>query len=299
VPGTEYVLGHGRRERERLIRQADTFAAEASWLLEQVGVRSGGRVAEFGCGPPGIMNFLSEGVGNTGQTVGIDNDPRMIATAREVVAELGLRNVSLVLADAAGTGLERSSFDVAHARLLLIHSPHPERVGRIPEQSCDFDASRGLVKTWLFLGGAQPLDDILAADGVPEAIRRHGPLFQSLELTHCRHEMTEYISPGAYTFSVTISPAAGAIERVGFYALKLPAGRFPAIGDRLTRFFSEAPSYDREDMNAVACSLGNGQDTYIKAERSYCGDLVPLLKGWNTFFSGEHRQDPALRRGRR
>jgi len=87
------------------------------------------------------------------------------------------------------------------------------------------------------------------------------------------------------------------IERVGFYALKLPQNRFPAIGGRLTRFFSEAPCYDPEDMNAVAWSLGNGQDTYIKAERSYCGDLVPLLKGWNTFFSGEQRQDPALSQG--
>jgi SAM-dependent methyltransferase len=128
VPDTEYVLGHSRRERERLIRQADTFAAEASWLLEQAGVRPGGRVAEFGCGPLGIMNLLSERVADTGQIVGIDNDPRMIATAREVAGELGLRNVSLVVADAADTGLEPSSFDFAHARLLLIHSPHPERV---------------------------------------------------------------------------------------------------------------------------------------------------------------------------
>ena len=102
------------------------------------------------------------------------------------------------------------------------------------------------------------------------------------------------MSRGAYTFSVTISEATGAIGRVGFYALKLPRNRFPTIGDRLTRFFSEAPSYDPEDMNAVAWSLGNGQDTYIKAERSYCGNLVSLPKGWNTFFGGEQRQDPGL-----
>ena len=78
---------------------------------------------------------------------------------------------------------------------------------------------------------------------------------------------------------MTISEATGVIERVGCYALKLPHNQFPTICDRLTRFLSEAPSYDPEDMNAVAWSLGNGQDTYIKAERSCCGVLVSLLKG--------------------
>ncbi len=34
--------------------------------------------------------------------------------------------------------------------------------------------------------------------------------------------------------------------------------------------------------------------TYIKAERSYCGDLISLIKGWNTFFSQSNTTDPAL-----
>lgn len=125
---TDYVLGSDRSERERLIRQAGSYASEASLLLDQVGVRPGWRVAELGCGPLGIMNFLSERVGDTGQAVGVDNDPRMITTAREIADELGLHNVTLVAAGATDTGLERSSFNLAHARLLLVHTPQPERV---------------------------------------------------------------------------------------------------------------------------------------------------------------------------
>ena len=128
MSGAGYILGYSSRERERLIRQAETFAPEAAWLLERVGVSPGWRVADLGCGPLGILNLLSERVGGTGQTVGIDSDPRMIATARDVIGELGRRPVRLVVADATDTGLKPSSFDFAHARLLLIHSPHPDRV---------------------------------------------------------------------------------------------------------------------------------------------------------------------------
>ncbi|GHD76322.1 hypothetical protein GCM10010317_092620 [Streptomyces mirabilis] len=48
-------------------------------------------------------------------------------------------------------------------------------------------------------------------------------------------------------------------------------------------------------MNAVAWSFGSGSGTYIKAERSYCGDLISLIKGWNTFFS---QSTPPIRRSR-
>jgi 4-hydroxyphenylpyruvate 3-dimethylallyltransferase len=78
------------------------------------------------------------------------------------------------------------------SRVIPLIAAWNDLFGGIPEQSCDFDASRGLVKTWLFLGGTQPLDDILAADGVPETISRHGSLFHGLGLTHCRHVAVDH-----------------------------------------------------------------------------------------------------------
>jgi SAM-dependent methyltransferase len=74
------------------------------------------------------MDLLCDRVGVTGETVGVDNEARMIAMARQVEAELNLTNLTLVEAEATDTGLERASFDFAHARLLLVNVPDPERV---------------------------------------------------------------------------------------------------------------------------------------------------------------------------
>jgi SAM-dependent methyltransferase len=126
APG--YVLGSSDTERQRLVRQARGYAPEASWLLDQVGAKPGWRAVDVGCGPIGIMDLLSDRVGPTGETVGVDNEARMIAMARDVAAELNLTNLALVEAEATDTGLERASFDLAHARLLLVNVPDPERV---------------------------------------------------------------------------------------------------------------------------------------------------------------------------
>jgi SAM-dependent methyltransferase len=52
----------------------------------------------------------------------------MLAVAEEVVAERRLANVRLVHGDATATGLPRATFDLAHARLVLVNVPQPERV---------------------------------------------------------------------------------------------------------------------------------------------------------------------------
>ncbi|MFF9505563.1 aromatic prenyltransferase [Streptomyces sp. NPDC014724] len=189
---------------------------------------------------------------------------------------------------------------------------------------CDFDAARGLVKTWVYLGGLRPMEEILGNPGVPRSIHRHEGLFRDLGLKSVRHvavdyqhdtanlyfrtakaitpdecerllslvksglpeaavfdDMANFTAPNGFTFSVTMSIDTGEVERIAFYALKLPAGRFPRVGERLTAFFASAPSYDDEEMNAVAWSFGKGNN-YIKAERSYCGRLVPLMREWNS-----------------
>ncbi|WP_327308964.1 aromatic prenyltransferase [Streptomyces sp. NBC_01298] len=93
-------------------------------------------------------------------------------------------------------------------------------------------------------------------------------------------DMEGFTAPTGCTFSVTMSAATGRIERVGVYALRLPTGQFPTIGERLEQFFTTAPSHDDEEMNAVAWSFGAQGRQYIKAERSYCGRLVELMRQW-------------------
>lgn len=51
------------------------------------------------------------------------------------------------------------------------------------EQGLDFDvAMAGIAKTWVNLKGLRPVDDVLNADQVPDAVRAHGPTFHSLGL---------------------------------------------------------------------------------------------------------------------
>jgi len=130
VPGQEYILGSSDAERDRLIGQAAAHEPEAIWLLDQIGVQPGWRALDVGCGPLGILNLLSDRVGPTGGVVGLDNEPRMLEMARGCVAALGLQNVQLVQGAAAASGLPRASFDLVHARLVLINVPNPDDVLR-------------------------------------------------------------------------------------------------------------------------------------------------------------------------
>ena len=194
------------------------------------------------------------------------------------------------------------------------------------EQLCDFDSDAGLSKTWVFLQGIRPIDDILNAECVPESIQRHRSDFHALGLNYVRHvavdwkedtvnlyfrikqpinsisistltalagsdgpnalemaEMKRYLPADGFTFAVTMALVDGSVHRVAFYAMRLPPGEYPeSIGESLREFLKRAPSYDKQEMNAVAWSFGKDGGTYVKAERSYCGDLVDMLKNWGT-----------------
>lgn len=123
-PATEvYALGRDQGESARLHRQADELLADSAALLDQVGLRPGQRAIDLGCGPRGIIDLLAERVGPGGHVVGLDADPAHIAMAREFAARQGLGVVQIVSADARRTGLPSGSFDLVHARTLLVTVP--------------------------------------------------------------------------------------------------------------------------------------------------------------------------------
>jgi SAM-dependent methyltransferase len=66
--------------------------------------------------------------GAAGQVLGLDVNPVHVALAREFVAERGLANATVVEGDARHTGLPAGSFDVVHARLVLVTIPDPAEV---------------------------------------------------------------------------------------------------------------------------------------------------------------------------
>jgi ubiquinone/menaquinone biosynthesis C-methylase UbiE len=75
----QYVLGADDSEQARLLAQCDIHRPEAERLLERLGISSGQRVIDVGCGPLGVLDLLSARVGPTGEVVGLDNEPRMIS----------------------------------------------------------------------------------------------------------------------------------------------------------------------------------------------------------------------------
>jgi SAM-dependent methyltransferase len=123
-----YTLGTNPGERARLQRQADDLACHTLALLDHAGLGLGGRALELGCGPAGSIELLAERVGPSGTVTAVDIDPAHISLARRLVADRGLHNVEVVQSDARATGLPSGSFDLVHARLLLVNIPSPEQV---------------------------------------------------------------------------------------------------------------------------------------------------------------------------
>ena len=123
-PRDEYILGVDEDERARLLAQGELHAHEARALLDRVGVGPGWHTIDIGCGPLGILDLLAERVGPAGSVVGLDRDERMLAMAAQSLAERELPQVRLIQAPASGTGVTET-FDLCHARLVLVHAPEP------------------------------------------------------------------------------------------------------------------------------------------------------------------------------
>jgi SAM-dependent methyltransferase len=127
-PNAVYALGSSLEESSRLQRQAEELAADSAALLDRVGLRPGQSAIDLGCGPRGILDLLAERVAPAGRVVGLDADPAHAAMAADFAAGRGLTGVEIVTADARSTGLPTDSFDVVHARTLLINVPEPADV---------------------------------------------------------------------------------------------------------------------------------------------------------------------------
>jgi ubiquinone/menaquinone biosynthesis C-methylase UbiE len=127
-PNAVYSLGSSGAESERLRRQADELAAESETVLARAGLRSGQSAIDLGCGPRGVIEILYERVSPGGRVVGLDSDPAHVAMAADLVAQRGLAGVRIIEADARRTSLADDSFNVVHARTLLVNVPEPAEV---------------------------------------------------------------------------------------------------------------------------------------------------------------------------
>lgn len=123
-----YLLGYRLTEQQRLQRQAQELAHESAWLFDEIGVRSGWRVVEIGCGPQGCLGLLSQRVGATGRVVGVERSAEQVESARQFVAASHWANVEVLCADGRATGLPAGTFDLATSRLVLVNVPEPQQI---------------------------------------------------------------------------------------------------------------------------------------------------------------------------
>ena len=105
----------------------DFFGPIADGLVSGLDLRAGERLLDVGCGKGAVLTRAAQALGDTGQVVGVDIAPRMVAAAREATAGLP---VEVRVGDAEDPGLDEMRFDVVTSSLVLFFLPDPVRALR-------------------------------------------------------------------------------------------------------------------------------------------------------------------------
>jgi ubiquinone/menaquinone biosynthesis C-methylase UbiE len=104
---------------------ADIVGGMTERLLVDAGIGVGMRVVDVGCGRGDVSFLVARLVGEQGQVLGVDRDPRPLATARERARELDVSSVTFVEGDFCALLPEHGQFDGAVGRRVLMYQPDP------------------------------------------------------------------------------------------------------------------------------------------------------------------------------
>jgi len=120
---TTYLLDNAS---EKAVTRMDVLARiydpTSRRVLESTGIAAGWRCLEVGGGGGSVARWMAERVGPTGSVLCTDLDTRIIERGR---ANAG-PNLEVIRHDIAQDPLPANSFDLAHARLVMIHVPQRE-----------------------------------------------------------------------------------------------------------------------------------------------------------------------------
>lgn len=141
-------------------------------LLAELDLRPGHTVLDLGCGPGADLAVMADRVGPTGQVIGIDNDPEMVATAIE---EIDDERVEVRLGAAEQLPLPDASVDRARIDRVLMHVDDPARV---------LAEVRRVVRADGLIGLAEPDWDTLAFDCADLATGRAYTRFVADQVIH-------------------------------------------------------------------------------------------------------------------
>lgn len=147
---SEYVFQRveDQRELERLRMIEQVLDPASRRRLLGTGLQAGWRCLEVGPGAGSIMTWMGEVVGTMGQVVAVDLDLKFLGESRQ-------SKVEIVRADIRAAQFPEQSFDLVHARYVLIHLPDYEVAltkmldslkpgGWLVLEEPDFSASRGI-----------------------------------------------------------------------------------------------------------------------------------------------------------
>jgi SAM-dependent methyltransferase len=164
---SEYVFqrAEDQKELERLRMIERVFDPASRRRLLGTGLQAGWRCLEVGPGAGSIMTWMSEVVGPKGQVVAVDLDPKFLG-------ESGQSNVEIVRADIRTAQLSGQSFDLVHARYVLIHIPDYETAlnrmldclkpgGWLVLEEPDFSESHGITGSEGQLKAVQKVNDAI------------------------------------------------------------------------------------------------------------------------------------------
>lgn len=260
-----------------------------------------------------VLDIFGEQFNEGGVILRTSNQPR---------AKLDYRFFMRRQTDIMGLALKEGLIEAGDPMSDLINS-WTSLYNGIPEASADFDAVKGLAKVWLYFGAIRPVDQILAAPGVPEGIRAHLSTFQSLGLQEVQHTAVDYHKRSvniylSYYGKTTAERAAAITKLAGSpppsdAQLKemqqyLPHDGYPvSITMKLDGTISRVCFYALHSLppdshkvdptitafwSAAPChdesdfkSLGwsFGGVPYLKTERGYSGNVESFGKYWGVF----------------
>jgi ubiquinone/menaquinone biosynthesis C-methylase UbiE len=115
-----YTMGRTDEETQRLIMQAQLYDDSTRRLFEDAGIGPGMRVLDVGSGAGDVAFLVADLVGPEGTVVGFDQNPTVLATARERANEARRRNVTFVEADVESAELP-DQVDAVVGRLVLMY----------------------------------------------------------------------------------------------------------------------------------------------------------------------------------
>jgi len=118
---TSYIFDNAAEEptAQRFASLEALYDPRTIRFLEATGVGPGWRCLEVGGGSGSIAAWLADRVGPAGHVLVTDIDPRFLAA----LAAAGRPHVEVVRHDIGVDPLPAASFDLVHARLVLIHVP--------------------------------------------------------------------------------------------------------------------------------------------------------------------------------